>query len=264
MAPENKKCVKVICWGHAPFAIEETCRGRVFIPDGFCVAMQTFDKCFIETTRVINGKAEYCFSSGVISSDWHSTPSSALLQANERSGNHLHGRAVIITVAHPSLQHEIVQRFEGDLRKQGVRRIKRTSKRVSWGDDQSSPPTPTKYGGWGLNEVNIIPNRYELALLGYLQLNQDDDDNFEVTDNYDEFGFENLQVSSNNDDQDSSKRGRYIEVNEDEIKDKSPLKKEPDQFAPEPVTNCDLWASNHLAEEMKEFDEWLLHNELGI
>jgi len=124
---KQRKMVKILDFGQAPFAIERTKRGTAYIPDNFVVETKGCGHLWIAKTRVLDGIAEYCFSlkddALRSTSDWLRSPTAAFRQANEKLRNLRYrtgtNGAVFIGITYTSIQKLIQERFSMDLAAMG-------------------------------------------------------------------------------------------------------------------------------------------------
>ena len=120
---KGRKQIRVLNWGQAPFAVEQTKRGTAYIPHGFTAETFADKKIWIGRTRVLDASAEYQFSlkgdPARSTSDWCRTPSAAYQQANERMRNLRYRKgsngAVILGCTYPETQKEIFSRLHDEL-----------------------------------------------------------------------------------------------------------------------------------------------------
>jgi hypothetical protein len=259
----------------------------VYYPDGMKLEIKlTPDIVLVETIRVVvpavgaDGSvphAEHMFELGTVSaSDYHRVRLHAFQQCLARvPGKKVTPphRAVIFGVSHQSIQDGIQQRTTCQLKKK---------KQVRWGDHVQKVDEGKVYGGWGLEKVFEIPNRYQLK--SFMVVDQEDDD-FELEDD--------LEILSPDEDIADEEETSTMDAPEQELVDESAesdddeeeeLKEEvvsgnkrqrkfsedDDEIpaSPPPVTlendMCSQLAPANLEDEIKQFDMWLLQNDVVI
>jgi hypothetical protein len=306
------KLPTVLFWGlpSASIAVHRSPQRNVYYPDGMKLEIKLSPEIvLVETIRVVvpvvggHPHAEHMFEfvETCTRSDYHKVRLQAFQQCLARvpgkkiSPPH---RAVIFGVSHQSIQDGIQHRFSipGDQEQLIVKK-----KQVRWGDQigDENDKEDKVYGGWGLEKVFEIPNRYQLRSMFLMTdvVDEGDDDDFELEDD--------LEILSpdedEEDDQDEDEAAVSIDQPEQELIDESAESDDGDDdegeheevahnnvkrqrvshagvddgeddgvpASPPPVTLDDSQCvpatqRTSLEDEIKEFDMWLLQNDLVI
>jgi len=285
------KVPTVLYWGSSTLmAVHRSPQRDVYYPDGMKLEIKlTPDIVLIETIRVVvpvvgggsAAHAEHMFQLGSTASDYHRVRLQAFQQCLARvAGRKVTPphRAVIFGVSHQTIQDGIQQRMPTTM-------MKKKKKQVRWGDHVIEEDEEEKiYGGWGLEKVFEIPNRYQLRSV-MCDENEQEEDDFELEDD--------LEILSPDEDEEEE-QDETMGVPEQELVDESAESEDDENdiqeeevepinnkrirlgsdddmpATPPPVTleNDSMCAQvvtpSSLEDEIKQFDMWLLQNDVVI
>jgi len=170
----SKNHPHVTIWCHSPFAIHRNGDRVLYYPDGMQLMVEDkkLDLTLIENIRVNNGYAEHkfsCSSDPLLTGGWNSIRIVAYhdcLNAMQITCP----RTQVSGPCHPKVQQGILARFSCQLIAGPKSAKTKKTCRVTWGDKPSARrrnenvPLNSRYGGWGLTSVKIIPNREQLCV----------------------------------------------------------------------------------------------------
>jgi hypothetical protein len=263
---QGKKVPRVLCWGNAKLmAVCRSPEREVCYPDGMKLEIVLSPEItLVETIRVLAtagtttaAVAEHMFSwsateGAEITSDFHRVRLQAfqecLLRISPNKKLVPSQRFVIFGVSHQQVQEGVRQRFTP------VSQGKATKKQVRWGDDVVSAVEEDSYGGWGLEKVFEIPNRYQLRSLMCFDDAEIDDGDFELLDGIDDDAEEDSETEGS-----PRKKLRICIDDVAESADEMPPSPPPVTFEKLPSTK-----QISLEDEIKEFDMWLLENDQKV